>query len=107
MDSNGLKVVIRAENTFLSARLELESQGAFAVIYADGFEDTRDFPGRKRVEIDVRFLQQITDSEYLYKMPVDLPEPGCSGPVPFNREGGANLSCHGAAPAETASRLSL
>jgi hypothetical protein len=107
MNFDGLKVVIRARNTFISARLELESQRAFAVIYDCGLKDTKEVVGRERMEIDVRFLQQITGSEYLYKKVVDLPDLGRSGPVMFNRESGIDLSRHGAATVETANRLSL
>jgi hypothetical protein len=117
MNLDALKVVIRAENTFISARLELESQRAFAVICDFGLKDTKDVAGEERVEIDVRFLQQITESEYLYKKLVELPELGRFGPVMFNRENGTDLSRHGGLPrrnavktgatAETANRLSL
>jgi len=107
MNFEGLRVVIRAENTFISARLELESQRAFAVIYDDGLKDPEDVLSRKRMEIDVQFLQQITESEYLYKKLVELPEPGRSGPVRLNRESETDLSRHGAAMAEAPKRLSL
>jgi hypothetical protein len=49
-------------------------------------------------EIDVRFLQQITESEYLYEKLVELPEPGRSVPAMFN----PGLSENG-----TANRVSL
>ena len=107
MNFDGLKVAISSEGTFISARLELESQRAFAVICDFGIKDTKDVVGEERVEIDVRFLQQINESEYLYKKLVELPKLSRSGPVMFNRECGTDLSRHGAATAETASRLSL
>jgi hypothetical protein len=98
MNVDGLKVVIRARNTFISARLELESQRAFAVIYDCGLNDAKEVAGRERMEIDIRFLQQITGSEYLYKKLVELPEPGRSGPVLFNPGWSGN---------QTANRLSV
>jgi hypothetical protein len=107
MNVDGFRVIIRARNTFISARLELESQRAFAVIYDSRLNDAREVAARERMEIDVRFLQQITESEYLYQKLVDLPEPSRSGPVTFNRENGTDLSRPGAATAEKASRLSL
>jgi hypothetical protein len=107
MSFNGLKVVIRAKGTFISARLELESQRAFAVICDFGPQDTKAVVAEERMEIDVGFLQQINESEYLYKKLVELPEPGRSRPVMFNRESGTDLPRQGTAPAQTASRLSL
>ena len=107
MNFDEIKVVIRAKNTFISARLELDSQRAFAVICDFGIKDAKDVVGEERVEIDVRFLQQITESEYLYKKLVELPEPGRSGPLMLNRESGTDLWRNGAAMAETANRLSL
>jgi hypothetical protein len=107
MNFDGLKVAIRSEGTFISARLELESQRAFAVLCDFGLKDPKDVVGEERVEIDVRFLQQINESEYLYKKLVELPDLGRSGPVTFNRESGTDLSRHGAATAETTNRLSL
>jgi hypothetical protein len=79
MNADGFRVIIRARNTFISAGLELESQRAFAVIYVYGPNATQEVVGRERMEIDVRFLQQITESEYLYKQLIELPEPGRSG----------------------------
>jgi len=107
MNVDGFRVIIRARNTFISAGLELESQRAFAVIYDCGLNDAREVVGRERMEIDVRFLQQITESEYLYKKLVELPEPGRPGLITFNRESGTDLSRPGAAPVETANRLTL
>lgn len=107
MNVDGFRVIIRARNTFISARLELESQRAFAVIYDSGLNDAREVVGKERMEIDVRFLQQITESEYLYEKLVELPEPGCFGPVRFNRENGTDLSRPDAATTGTANRLSL
>jgi hypothetical protein len=107
MNVDGFRVIIRARNTFISARLELESQRAFAVIYDCGLNDAREVVGRERMEIDVRFLQQITESEYLYKKLVELPEPGRAGLMTFNQESGADLSRPGAATTETANRLTL
>jgi hypothetical protein len=104
MNVDGFRVIIRARNTFISAGLELESQRAFAVIYECGLNDAREVVGRERMEIDVRFLQQITESEYLYKKVVEFPEPGRAGSVVFNRESGTDLSRDGAADG-TANRL--
>ena len=98
MNADGFRVIIRARNTFISARLELESQQAFAVINDRGPNDAKEVAGRERMEIDVRFLQQITESEYLYKKLVELPEPNRSRPVMFNPGLPGN---------ETANRLSL
>jgi hypothetical protein len=98
MNVDGFKVIIRARNTFISARLELESQRAFAVIYDHGLNDAKEVVGEERMEIDFRFLQQITGSEYLYKKLVELPEPARSVPVLFNPGWSGN---------ETANRLSL
>jgi hypothetical protein len=107
MNVDGFRVIIRARNTFISARLELESQRAFAVIYDSRLNDAKEVVGRERMEIDVRFLQQITESEYLYKKVVELPEPIPSRLMNFNRKNGTDRSCPGAATAETASQLSL
>ncbi|MGA2686021.1 MAG: hypothetical protein ABSF51_13310 [Verrucomicrobiota bacterium] len=78
--------------------MELESQRAFAVIYDSRLDDAKEVVGRERMEIDVRFLQQITESEYLYKKLVELPEPDRSVPAMFN----PGLSENG-----TANRISL
>lgn len=98
MNIDGFRVIIRARNTFISARLELESQRAFAVIYDSGLNDAKEVVGRERMEMDVRFLQKITESEYLYGKLVELPEPGRSGSVMFNPGMSGN---------ESANRLSL
>ena len=98
MNVDGFRVIIRARNTFISARLELESQRAFAVIYDSRLNDAKEVVGRERIEIDVRFLQQVTESEYLYQKVVELPEPGRSAPVMLNPGLPGN---------ETANRLTL
>jgi len=98
MNIDGFRVVIRARNTFISARLELENQRAFAVIYDCVLDDAKEVVGRERMEMDVRFLQKITESEYLYQKVVELPEPGRSAPVMFNPGVSGN---------ETDKRLSL
>jgi hypothetical protein len=90
MNFNTLKVVVRTENTFISLRLELESQRAFAVIYEDGTQDTKDVVGQKRMELDVRFLQEISQSEYLYKQLVELPGRSRTGRVMLNHESDLN-----------------
>jgi hypothetical protein len=87
MNFNTLKVVVRTEDTFISLRLELESQRAFAVIHEAGTRDTNDGIGKERMELDVRFLKEISESEYLYKQLVELPGPGRFGRVMLNREG--------------------
>jgi hypothetical protein len=107
MNVDGFRVIIRARNTFISAGLELESQRAFAVIYDSSLDDAREVVGRERMEIDVRFLQQITESEYLYKKVVELPEPGRSRPVVCNPENVTASSRNGAVTSRTANRLSL
>ena len=107
MNVDGFRVIIRARDTFISARLELESQRAFAVIYDSRLSDAKEVAGRERMEIDVQFLQQITESEYLYKKVVELPEPSRSGLMTFNPENRSDLSRPGAATVETANRLSL
>jgi hypothetical protein len=107
MNVDGFRVIIRARNTFISARLELESQRAFAVIYDCGPNDAKEVVGRERMEMDVRFLQKITESEYLYEKVVELPEPRRFGSMTCNRESGTDLSRPGAATAGTANRLSL
>jgi len=107
MNVDGFRVIIRARNTFISAGLELESQRAFAVIYDCGLNDAREVVGRERMEIDVEFLQQITESEYLYKKVVELPEPGRSRQITFNRESGTDVSRDGAEPVETANRITF
>jgi len=86
MNFNTLKVVVRTEDTFISLRLELESQRAFAVIYEAGTKDTKDGIGKERMELDVRFLQEINESEYLYKKLVELPKLSRFGAVMFNPE---------------------
>jgi hypothetical protein len=86
MNFNTLKVVVRTEDTFISLRLELESQRAFAVIYEAGTKDTKDGIGKERMALDVRFLQEINESEYLYKQLVELPGPSRAGRVMLNRE---------------------
>jgi hypothetical protein len=87
MNDDGLKVVFRIRATFVSAGLELESQRAFAVISIYGPKEAKDGIGGERVELDVRFLQQINKSEYLYQKLVELPIPGRSGPERRNVEG--------------------
>jgi hypothetical protein len=87
MNDDGPKVVFRIRATFVSAGLELESQRAFAVISIYGPNEAKDGIGGERVELDVRFLQKINKSEYLYKKLVELPIPGRSGPGRRNLEG--------------------
>jgi hypothetical protein len=99
MNVNGFRVIIRARNTFISAGLELESQRAFAVIYDSSLDDAKEVVGRERMEIDVRFLQQITESEYLYQKVVELPEPGRPRPVVCSQENVTASSRDGAATA--------
>jgi hypothetical protein len=86
MNRDGLKVVFRTNGTFVSAGLELESQRAFAVIYVPGLNDPEKDAGRERMELDVRFLQKMNESEYLYKKLVELPKPSRSRPVMVNCE---------------------
>ncbi|HLX94509.1 MAG TPA: hypothetical protein VKU37_02070 [Verrucomicrobiae bacterium] len=107
MNVDGFRVIIRARNTFFSARLELESQRAFAVIYDSRLNDAKEVVGRDRMEIDVRFLQQITESEYLYKKVVELPEPIHSRLMTLNRENGTDQSRPGTATTGTANQFSL
>jgi hypothetical protein len=86
MNFEGLKVVFRTEGTFISAGLELESQRAFAVIFIYGPRGTKDVIGKERMEIDVRFLQKMNESEYFYKKLVELPKLSHFRPVMFNPE---------------------
>ena len=87
MNCDGLKVVLRIRAAFVSATLELESQRAFAVISICGTKDAKAVIGRERVELDVRFLQKMNESEYLYKKLVELPTPDRTGPARLNLEG--------------------
>ena len=86
MNCDGLKVVLRIRAAFVSATLELESQRAFAVISICGTKDAKAVIGRERVELDVRFLQKMNESEYLYKKLVELPKWSRFGPEMFNPE---------------------
>jgi hypothetical protein len=86
MNFNTLKVVVRTEDTFISLGLELENQRAFAVIYEDGIKDANAVLGKERMELDVRFLQEMSESEYLYKQLVELPGPDRTGRVMLNPE---------------------
>jgi len=87
MNCDGLKVVFRTKATFVSAGLELESQRAFAMISVSRPDDAQfDVTGRERMELDVRFLQQMNKSEYLYKKVVELPGPDRFRPVTANDE---------------------
>jgi len=107
MSFKGLKVVIRADGTFISATLVLESQRAFAVLSDNGLEDAKNVASQERMEIDVGFLQQITESEYLYKKLVELPEPNRGGLVMFNQKRRIDSLRHEAAPPKTNDRFSL
>jgi len=84
MNFDGIKVVFRTKDKFISARLELECQRAFAVIYEGMPEEPKEMAGQERMEMDVRFLQKINESEYLYQKLVELPEPGRSPAMLFN-----------------------
>jgi hypothetical protein len=86
MNFNTLKVVVRTEDTFISLRLELESPRAFAVLHEAGTKDTTDGIGKERMELDVRFLQEMSESEYLYKQLVELPGRSRTGQVMLNHE---------------------
>src|ERR1035441_9507549 len=86
MNFDELKVVFRTNDKFISARLELECQRAFAVIFENELKDPKDVIVKERMELDVRFLQKINESEYLYKKLVELPKWPRSGPVMFNPE---------------------
>jgi hypothetical protein len=46
------------------------------VIYEDG---TKDKLGKERMELDVRFLQEISESEYLYKQLVNFRDRAAPG----------------------------
>ena len=86
MNFDELTVVFRTNDKFISARLELECQRAFAVIFENELKDPKDVIVKERMEFDVRFLQKINESEYLYKKLVELPKWTRSGPVKFNPE---------------------
>ena len=81
MNFDALKVVIRTQDRFISAKLELESQRAFAVIYESETKDAKEVVGDERMELDTQFLQKMNDTEYLYKAQIELPERARSGPV--------------------------
>lgn len=86
MNFEGIKVVFRTGDKFISARLELECERAFAVIFENEPRPPQEAPGRDRMEMDVRFLRKINESEYLYQKLFELPEPGRPGPVRLNPE---------------------
>ena len=86
MNFNTLKVVVLTEDTFISLELELEYQRAFAVLFEDRTKDTQDVIGKERIELDVRFLQEINESEYLYKQLVELPGRSRSRRMMLNRD---------------------
>jgi ethanolamine utilization cobalamin adenosyltransferase len=85
MNFDELKVVFRTNDKFISARLELECQRAFAVIFENELKDPKDVIVKERMELDVRFLQKINESEYLYKQLVELPGSSRAGRVMLNR----------------------
>jgi len=76
MNFDALTVVLRTQDKFISARLELDNQRAFAVIYESKPLDTKPVGGRERMELDTQFLQKMNDTEYLYKTQIELPMPG-------------------------------
>ncbi len=86
MNLDGIKVVFRTQDKFISARLEIECQRAFAVIFENELPDAKEVAGQERMEMDIRFLQKINESEYLYKQLVELPKRRRSTPVRFNPE---------------------
>jgi len=49
MNVDGFRVIIRAWNTFISARLEFENQRAFAVTYDSRLNDAKEVVGRARM----------------------------------------------------------
>jgi len=81
MNFDALTVVLRTQDKFISARLELDSQRAFAVICESEATDTKQAAGAERMELDTQFLQKMNDTEYLYKTQIELPMPGRSGLV--------------------------
>jgi hypothetical protein len=83
MNFDGLKVVFRTKDTFISARLELECQQAFAVIFENQIKNLKEVIGTERMEMDIRFLQKINESEYLYQKLFELPEKSRSRPATF------------------------
>ena len=87
MNFDGIKVVFRTKDKFVSARLELECQRAFAVIFEKPPKDPKAVASQKRMEMDIQFLQKINEYEYLYQKLVELPEPGQSLPVMFSCKG--------------------
>jgi len=76
MNFDALTVVLRTQDKFISARLELDNQRAFAVIYESKTVDPKPVDGRERMELDTQFLQKMNDTEYLYKTQVELPMSG-------------------------------
>jgi len=86
MNFDAIRVVFRTKDKFISARLELECQRAFAVILENAPQGPKEVAGQERMEMDVGFLQKISEYEYLYKKLVELPEPCRSMPARFNPE---------------------
>src|ERR1700690_3044986 len=93
MNFDGIKVVFRTRDKFISARLELECQRAFAVIFENELKEPKAAIGRERLELDVLFLQKMNESEYLYKKLVELPERSRSTPAMFNCENNRVSQC--------------
>ncbi|MFZ0829324.1 MAG: hypothetical protein WAO02_18085 [Verrucomicrobiia bacterium] len=79
-------MVIRTQDKFISAGLELECQRAFAVIFENELKDPKTLIRRERMELDVLFLRKMNEFEYLYKKLVELPERSRSTPVRLNLE---------------------
>ena len=91
MNFDGLKVVFRTNDKFISARLQLECQRAFAVVFESRNRDSKGDADEEKMEMDPRFLQKINEYEYLYQQLVELPERSQPGAVMFNRENDTDI----------------
>jgi hypothetical protein len=62
----------------ITARLEFEGSGAFAVLYEYGPKGTSEILAQERIKLEVQFLQKMNPklgADYLYKKEVELPNP--------------------------------
>jgi hypothetical protein len=77
---SALKVMFRSpDGSFCTAKLEFERNRAFVIFYEYGPKSTDQVIKTERVELDMRFLTKVqpeTGVDYIYKKPLDTPEPG-------------------------------
>ena len=85
MNYDALKVVIRTQEKFISATLELDSKRAFAIIHESRTNNPKEDHGEERMELDVQFLEKISETEYFYKTLVDYPVASRSKPARLSR----------------------